>query len=321
VAFLTLYSETALHVGIGQELGPVDLPVHRERHTGIPIIPGSGLRGALRALAVRRARGETDTEKRKTREGDIKRFFGPVAGDQLQQGLLVVGEAMPLAIPFRSLNGVFAWATCPLLLDRFVRRTRESLEWDVPADGEATAGDGAGTIVIEDIDFRRKAGKCPDLSKWLPATVAKSHREANGNGQGTQTVVGSRLVVLSDNDFCWLVRHCLPVASRVRLTEGKTTGEWEHPTEKDQQGKPLRDEGSLWAEEAVPPDTIWYAPISEVPRESKAGAVSFVTELVGAEAVFQIGGDETVGLGWCWVKANGDGTDNPNTAPGTGGGT
>lgn len=287
--FLTLYSETALHIGVGQELGPVDLPIHRERHTGIPLIPGSGLRGALRALAGHRARALTAAEGRKEAESQITRFFGPEAGGDLQQGLLVVGEGMPLAIPFRSLNRVFAWATCPLLLDRFVRRTGKALEWDTPADGEAIVRDGGGSTVIEDIEFQRKAGRCPNVATLLPVTGA---------------FLVDRLVVLSDNDFSWLVRHCLPVAARVKLTAGKTTGEWEHPTKKDEHGRPLRQEGSLWAEEAVPPDTVWYAPVSEVPRERPAEAVSYVAGLVGTEAVIQIGGDETVGLGWCWVRLN-----------------
>jgi CRISPR-associated protein Cmr4 len=40
--------ETPLHAGSGADLGIVDLPIQRERHTGIPKIEASGLKGCIR---------------------------------------------------------------------------------------------------------------------------------------------------------------------------------------------------------------------------------------------------------------------------------
>ena len=45
---LVIFTRTPLHVGTGNSVGAIDQPVVRERHTGFPIIPGSGLKGVLR---------------------------------------------------------------------------------------------------------------------------------------------------------------------------------------------------------------------------------------------------------------------------------
>lgn len=42
--------QTPLHAGSGQDLGIVDLPIQRERHTSFPKIEGSSLKGAIREV-------------------------------------------------------------------------------------------------------------------------------------------------------------------------------------------------------------------------------------------------------------------------------
>ena len=50
-ALFTLVAETSIHAGASESEGAVDLPIQREKHTGWPCIYGSGMKGALRALA------------------------------------------------------------------------------------------------------------------------------------------------------------------------------------------------------------------------------------------------------------------------------
>lgn len=52
---LFVHALTGLHPGSGTALGVVDLPVQRERHTDWPLIPGSSLKGVMRAECARRA--------------------------------------------------------------------------------------------------------------------------------------------------------------------------------------------------------------------------------------------------------------------------
>jgi len=48
-AMLFLYCETPVHAGTGTSLSIVDLPIQRERITGLPIVQASSLKGVLRA--------------------------------------------------------------------------------------------------------------------------------------------------------------------------------------------------------------------------------------------------------------------------------
>ncbi len=109
---LGLYSITPVHAGSGAELSVVDLPIHRERHTQFPVIWGQSLKGVLR-----RAYEKTDnTDKEKTRV-----IFGPDTNKASDHaGAISVGDAKILLFPVRSLKGVFAYVTCPLVLERFV---------------------------------------------------------------------------------------------------------------------------------------------------------------------------------------------------------
>ena len=43
-----LHALSALHVGTGQSIGAIDLPIARSRATNLPLVPGSALKGVLR---------------------------------------------------------------------------------------------------------------------------------------------------------------------------------------------------------------------------------------------------------------------------------
>jgi CRISPR-associated protein Cmr4 len=271
---LTLYAETALHVGVGQRTGPIDLPIERERHTGIPLIPGHGLKGALRALA-----GLRDGP----RNAGVEEVFGPEVEDgDLRQGSLIVHDALPLAVPFRALQGLFVWTTCPLLLERLHARTGRPVQVSGQvSEGRALVPRGNGfapPLVIEDLDFEIDELDPVDLTWCLPAPVrdVRSRR------------LEGRLVVLDDDDFGYLVRHCLPVVARVQLTERKTVA-------------------NLWSEERLPPDTIMYSPLEAVSRPHTANPadppdpLGYVKGLIEWRPVLQVGGNETVGMGWYWA--------------------
>ena len=51
-AAMFLYSVSPVHMGAGTALGAIDNPIQRERHTGHPMMAGSGLKGALRHEAA-----------------------------------------------------------------------------------------------------------------------------------------------------------------------------------------------------------------------------------------------------------------------------
>ncbi|GIW50270.1 MAG: hypothetical protein KatS3mg080_0881 [Anoxybacillus sp.] len=58
-----LHAVTSVHAGSGSEIGLVDLPIQREKHTGFPKIESSSLKGALRYHMKLSAKGNEEEKK------------------------------------------------------------------------------------------------------------------------------------------------------------------------------------------------------------------------------------------------------------------
>jgi CRISPR-associated protein Cmr4 len=109
-ALLTFYAETPIHMGSGQSVSYVDLPIQRERHTSFPVLWASGIKGVIRNLALREW---NDKDK-------INTIFGPDPEDASDfASCISITDAKILLYPVRSVKGVFAWITCPFVLKRF----------------------------------------------------------------------------------------------------------------------------------------------------------------------------------------------------------
>lgn len=101
-AVLTLHVLTPLHVGVGQAVGGVDLPIARQRPSGLPYVPGTTLKGCLRA-----------------RLGDdphAAALFGSEPEHELTAGDVFFGDAGLLVMPVRDGSQTFVWLTCATLL-------------------------------------------------------------------------------------------------------------------------------------------------------------------------------------------------------------
>ena len=109
-ALLSYQCITPLHVGCGQEVGVVDLPVIRERATGYPFIPGSGIRGSLRDIF--------ENEPNYL----CQKLFGPDNSEEVDYaGCLAIHDSHLLLFPVRADKQVFCWLTCPMVLQRWNR--------------------------------------------------------------------------------------------------------------------------------------------------------------------------------------------------------
>src|SRR5947199_9877363 len=103
-----IHAMSPLHAGTGHSVGAIDLPIARERPTGIPLIPGSSIKGALRARSPK-TDGKDDPITR-----DV---FGPdTANSSDHGGSVQFSDAHLLLLPVRSLAGTFAWVTSPHLI-------------------------------------------------------------------------------------------------------------------------------------------------------------------------------------------------------------
>src|SRR5438876_7071425 len=106
-----VHALSPLHAGTGQGAGIIDLPIAREKATGLPYLPGSSLKGTLRARCE-----------------DIRQrylVFGPdMEGrptDDHHASSAQFSDQRLLLLPIRSLAGTFAWVTSPYVLRRFAR--------------------------------------------------------------------------------------------------------------------------------------------------------------------------------------------------------
>jgi CRISPR-associated protein Cmr4 len=288
---LFLHAQTALHPGSGSGLGVVDLPIQRERHTEWPMIPGSTLKGVLRD-ACRRKLSEAQISDSDT-DPKLVATFGPPTGEaHLHAGALTLTDARILAFPVRSLCGVFAWITCPAVIERLKRdlaligETAKPAQPVVVDDGKVLCQTGSSllagkdTVVLEEFDFVRTGDPPTPLADLLAQAV---HQSAAGT-------LKTRLAVLSDDEFGYFVRHATEVVARIGL-------DYEHKTVR---------RGALFYEEFLPAETVFYALAiaSQSRREGDstdaASILGFLTDCL--PQVLQIGGDETIGRGFCFVS-------------------
>jgi CRISPR-associated protein Cmr4 len=293
---LALYAETPLHPGTGQSTGVIDLPVQRERHTGFPLIPSTSLKGSLRSVAEQRWRNDQDL---------VSILFGPEPDSRgdLYAGALAFTDARLLAFPVRSLQHVFLWITCPLVLGRLARDWRlaghrfEAVAIELPASGKLRVSPGfaSGTVVLEDLLLQVEPS-----AEWSATIERLVSFLPKGNAHRVYSEKFRRHHVLAnDEDFAYLVKHATSVTARIKLNQKKTT---------------TGDGGNLWYEETIPTDSLFYELVfAESPR-SPGGEIQSATDvrakllelLAGDPFFLQVGGNETVGQGWCTVHAIGN---------------
>ena len=294
-AVLFLYCETPVHAGSGGSLSIVDLPIQRERITNLPIVQASSLKGVLRAEVKR------ILEQRKDPQADqkVKALFGPETQQASEHaGCVSPHDARILLFPVRSLVGVFAWTTCPLVLKRFKREARAvgiQINWQVPelpanstqalvaSDTEIVAD---ATVVLEEFVFNAMPSQeAKAIAEWLKENALPQSDEY----QQWREWFPKRFVILPDDAFRDFTQMATEVISRIRL---------------DQERKTVA-EGALWTEEHLPSETLLYAPIFvSKPLAPNAGQLNLSSAEDALNLLkqlnlnrLQIGGDETVGRG------------------------
>lgn len=275
-----IFTRTPLHVGAGNSVGAIDSPVMRERHTRIPIIPGSSLKGVLADLW-------NDENFKRTPDGE--KLFGKTDSKDAKAGQLLVGESRVLAFPVRSAKGSFAWISCPLALRRLERDADVELNVDqfdglredqcLAASDEITLN--GGRVVLEEYQF----------SCLKKESFAIAEKLAELGADPVWKEVEKRLVIVNDEMFSYFVEQTCEVVTRIRVG--------------DDSGTVIP--GALFNQEQVPSETMFYTVLGAEDRKdlSASDALRKVQErLESVGNILQIGGDETIGLGYCTVTLN-----------------
>jgi CRISPR-associated protein Cmr4 len=267
-----LHALSPLHAGTGHTPDIIDLPTARMKATGIPFLPGSSLKGVLRA-----ARRATDREK-------TEAVFGPSDDPGAHAGALVVGDARLLALPVRSFRGTFAWVTSPLLLT-LAKRDLEDEGLAIPvinghgarlAQGSVCAHNN--TLFLEDLDLvAQVAAEATAWARRLASLASPGH-----------DIFTKRFAIVDDESMAFLSETATQIDARVRL-DGRTR---------------TVARGALWLEESLPPETLLVGLLA-ADRSRRRDVTMTPDEVLGfalsREEVHQLGGKATTGRGRCRI--------------------
>ncbi len=269
---------TPLHMGSGTELGIVDLPIQRERHTGFPKMEASGIKGAFRALS----------EKLDKDKGKIDKIYGPEAKENEQEasmGKLQFGDGRILLLPVRSAKGIFAWVTCPYVLDRFVRECVEEQnrkEWEIlltkgvelkdtkaillasNSDIVVEQRETKGVVILEDFKFEVETLNIEEIPERF-----KKH-----------------VLIVTDEVFSYFCEMATEIITRIRIGDDGVV-----------------EDGALFTEEFVPEETIFYTVM-----QAEEGIFGDWKETISYQDknnnnIVQLGGNTTLGKGFTeyWI--------------------
>lgn len=298
---LYLFTRTPLHVGAGSSVGAIDQPIVRERHTGFPIIPATGLKGSFSDLWNEMQDGKA------ARSADGTWLFGSTDSKKAAAGALQFSEARLLAFPIRSAKGSFAWITSPLLLQRAARDGVMDpallQNFKEPQDDQAHFDSGAqskvaiqGQIVLEEYTFAASTPAFHNLDKVGNTLAALLPDDP------VWQEVKDRLVIVSNGMMSFFAQNACEVAQHVRIDDA--TG--------------AASRRGLFNQENVPSETLFYSVLHALaerrpepergPLRGSDDALKAFAAEVEAAKVFQFGADASTGLGYCTVRVHG----NPN---------
>ncbi len=324
--FLTLRTITPLHVGTGEGVGIIDLPIQREKHTQIPKIEGSSLKGALReafeskiesnedVINVHRIFG-IDEDTPGFKKDEIRTKLGFKKDDTLSiSGCVAVSDAFPVLFPVRSAKNVFAFVTSPLIMSKLFMLMQavepnnkyasdiESLS--MLADSfekdklQAFVIDGTklivkdNKIVLEDLTFEADnsySGALEKLSKFVEENFVVDKYLKNK--------ILYDIVLIPDDIFKNFVLQGTEVITRTKIDNETGTV----------------SKTALWTEEYLPTETLLISGVfisNEFSKsENKLSAEdveSILTQIIDGRLLntFQLGGNSTIGKGILKLKIN-----------------
>jgi len=325
---LFLLCETPLHAGSGDDLGLVDLPIQRERHTAFPKIESSSLKGALREafetkaespkkafknwddadVLVHRLFGYDESGLNEAEKRTLKEHFKYLPENAKEKkeghdraGCLAFTDARLLLFPVKSMKGVFVWLTCKQVLNKFasdmaiagveIPHLDAVKNIDVPA-GKAQAA--SMEALIEHTD-----GQSVVLEEYaFDATVSKDLQAFARELAGIvfadnplaywRELLPQNLIVLSDMDFRDFTQMSTEVITRIKIDNETGTVE----------------DGALFTEEYLPNDSVMYSLVmtadeygKNLKTETADWAMNFFADNMNDIGLFQLGGNATLGKG------------------------
>ena len=329
---LFLLCETALHAGSGDDVGMVDLPIQREKHTRFPKIESSSLKGALREAFEQNANSKfqkfddwedsdvkvhrlfgldeasiVDTKKDKTRTRLINHFRYPAKNGKDGEtkeghdraGCIAFTDARLLLFPVKSMKGVFVWVTCPQVLNKFAA--------DLAITG-VTLDTLAKVKSLEVADG--KAGVASSAPLVSDVVILEEYAYEAIESKDTQAFARelAEMIYASDELQYWkgLLQKNLVILSDTDFRDfTQMSTEVITRTKIDNETGTVTD-GALFTEEYLPNDSVLYTSIfasdeygKNPNKQMKAHEVMnhVVSKINTKIPYFQLGGNATLGKG------------------------
>lgn len=256
----------------------------------MPFVPGSSMKGALRAdfkddefaneifgpQSSELGRNDADVTKEGGSEGT--KSDTPIEGSA---GAVIFTDAVLVALPVRSKTLPFRHVTCPLQISRLSTHLEVKglprIELPNVLEHALSLQAEDDKVILEDLRLPLKSEpQLVDVVEILQslAPSAISLKET--------------ITLVDDQTFRWLAAHALPVRARNSLTEDKTV-----------------KSGALWYEEYLPPGTLLsclWGKRHDLSNDQHPLEYLWDREVLSNSAegprFLQVGGNETVGLGW-----------------------
>ena len=302
---LFIYCLSPVHMGAGTALGIIDNPIQRERHTGHPMMAGSGLKGAVRHHVWSQL---PEGQRRNGAASMLHRIFGPDSGNADDHaGAISFGDAQLVCFPVRCLKRSFVYATSATALARARRGLAAAgvAAWSELSVGDNTARAASdatldnGKLLLEAFDYQAQVDEgLRAVAEWLAEHALPAAPEYNY----FRDKLKSDLVLLPDEDFNHFVRNATVVEPHVRIDDVSGTA----------------DDGGLFYTENLPPESLLLSLVMATVERRKKGAngnglmsaEEVLAKAVGGwkvdgegrveglrDAFLQVGGDATTGRG------------------------
>jgi CRISPR-associated protein Cmr4 len=280
---LFVHALSPLHAGTGQGVDVIDLPIAREKATGIPYLPGSSIKGVLRDACQSTVRNVV---------------FGPEAGVNASEhaGAAHFSDARLVLLPVRSAAGTFAYVTSPYLLERLARDAADAglgnnFPKTKPSKTECFVYENTTLkiqigkdakeqrVVLEDLDLTPQNvpsatdTQVPSWNQWLDEHIFPG--------------IGERLCIVHDDVMSYLLKTATEVVARIRLNNETK----------------IVEAGALWYEESLPTESVLVSLLMCGKGRSNKHAMEAVevhkTLMDLTDKARQFGGKATVGRGLC----------------------
>lgn len=273
------YSETLLvkavspvHAGSGREIGLIDMPIQKESHTQIPKIEASSLKGSLR-----------NSYRVNNDDKSTSYIFG---SDDDRAGFIGFSDASLLFYPIRCITNLFAYVTCPYLLNNFL----ENLN--------ICAGDNQKEYVKHSLNGKAIIYNA-EKDKFIEESIildtykfeAKLEDAIDENTKSIKDILEKicekftlkrNIVIVTDEDFIELITICKEIITRNKINAD--TGTVDEKT------------GGLFTEEYLPAEAILQTMmLTNGIINDEDDKIKMYKEQI--EGTYQIGGNANIGKG------------------------